>query len=61
MKEAIIYLLAIAIAEMLTILVQPLLGIIGHILVLVAVILHAAIGLGGKPNLRQLLLSLWFP
>ncbi len=58
MKEAIIYLLAIAIAEMVTVLVQPVLGIGCHIMILVVVILHTAIGLASKPRLQQLVLSL---
>ncbi|MFC2025418.1 lysostaphin resistance A-like protein [Chloroflexota bacterium] len=58
MKEAIIYLIAITIAEVVTAIVQPIWGIECHILILVAVLLHSALGLTGKPHLQQLVLSL---
>ena len=42
MKEAIIYLLAITVAETVTVFVQPVWGIICHAIVLVAVVVHSA-------------------
>ncbi len=56
MKEALIYLLAIAIAEVITVIIEPMWGIFCHIMVLVAVILHSALGRGQTQ--QQLLLSL---
>ena len=58
MKEAIIYLLAITIAETVTTIGQPVWGIGCHILILVAVILHSALGFSGKNRLQKLVLSL---
>ena len=58
MKEAIIYLLAITIAEAVTVIVQPVWGIGCHILILVAIVLHSALGLASKYRLQQLVLSL---
>ena len=43
MIEAIIYLLAVAIAEVITVFVQPVWGIVCHAIVLVAVVLHSAV------------------
>jgi len=43
MKEAIIYLLAITTAEIVTVFVQPLWGIVCHAIVLAAVIVHSAV------------------
>jgi len=54
--EAIIYLLAITTAEVVTVTVQPVWGIVGHIIVLVVVIVHAA--LASEHRFRQLILSL---
>ena len=42
MIEAIIYLLAIALAEVITVFYMPLWGIVCHAIVLVAVIVHSA-------------------
>ena len=57
MREAIVYLLAIVAAEVITaVTVQPLWGMVFHIIVLVAVIVHSA--LVSDHRLRQLLLSL---
>ncbi len=56
MREAIIYLLAIVIAEAVTIAVHPLWGIVLHIAILVAAIVHPAVTTR-YPH-RQLLLSL---
>jgi len=56
MKEAIIYLLAITTAEVVTVAVQPMLGIASHIVVLVAAMVHSA--LTSEHRLRQLVLSL---
>ena len=58
MKIAVIYLLAITLAEMATIFYVPLWGIVCHILILVAVLLHSAMGLTGKPRYQHLVLSL---
>ncbi|MFC1897274.1 lysostaphin resistance A-like protein [Chloroflexota bacterium] len=43
MKEAIIYLLVIIVAELVTILVQPVWGVVCHAIVLVAVVVHSAL------------------
>ncbi len=56
MKEAIIYLLAITAAEAVTVLVQPVWGIVCHAIVLVAVVMHSA--LASDYRYRQLVLSL---
>lgn len=56
MIEAIIYLLAITIAEAVTVFVQPLWGIVCHAVILVAVILHSA--LASDYRYRHLVLSL---
>ena len=56
MIEAIICLLAIVIAEVVTVTAQPVWGIVCHIVILVAVIVHSAM-ITGYPH-RQLLLSL---
>jgi len=56
MKEAIIYLLAIAVAEVVTVFVQPVWGIVCHAIVLVAVVTHSA--LAGDYRYRHLVLSL---
>ncbi len=58
MKEALVYLLAIAIAEVITVIpnINPLWGIMCHIIVLVAVIPHAALASG--QTRQRLLLSL---
>jgi len=56
MKEAIIYLIAVAIAEVVTIAVQPVWGIACHLVILVALIVHSAVGVR-YPH-RPLLLSL---
>jgi len=56
MKEAIIYLLAITAAEAVTVLVQPVWGIVCHAIVLVAVVVHSA--LASDSRYRHLFLSL---
>jgi len=56
MKEAIIYLLAITAAEAVTVLVQPVWGIVCHAIVLVAVVVHSA--LASDYRNRHLVLSL---
>ena len=56
MKEAIIYLLAITAAEAVTVFVQPVWGIVCHIVILVSVLLHSAIA--SESRLQQLVLSL---
>ncbi len=56
MKEAIIYLLAITAAEVVTIFVQPVWGIVCHAIVLVAVVVHSA--LASDYHYRNLILSL---
>ena len=56
MKEAIIYLLAIVIAEVVTVAVHPIWGMTSHILIFIVLIVHSAVG---ATNLqRPLLLSL---
>jgi len=55
---AIIYLLAIALAEVVTIFYMPVWGIACHLLILVAVLLHSALGFAGKRHSQQLVLSL---
>src|SRR4030042_1835678 len=57
MKEAIIYLLAITAAEVVTVIVHPLWGIVCHVVILATVLLHSAIGLTNYHH-RQLVLSL---
>ncbi len=57
MKEAIVYLLAITAAEVVTVIVYPLWGIVCHIIILAAVLMHSAIGLTNYHH-RQLVLSL---
>ncbi len=56
MIEALIYLLAIALAEVVTVLYTPVWGIVGHIAILITVILRPA--LAREHPYRQLLLSL---
>ena len=56
MKEAIIYLLAIAAAETVTVFVQPVWGIVCHAIVLVALVVHSA--LASDYRYRHLVLSL---
>ncbi len=56
MKEALIYFLAITAAELITAIGEPVWGIFGHIIVLIAVILHSA--LTSRQPHQQLLLSL---
>ena len=56
MKEAIIYLLAITAAELVTVFVQPVWGIVGHTIVLVAVVVHSS--LASDSQYRNLILSL---
>jgi membrane protease YdiL (CAAX protease family) len=55
-KEAIIYLLAITAAEIITVAIKPVWGIVFHILILVVLLLHAA--LVSKDTLQKFLLSL---
>jgi len=56
MREAIIYLLEITGAEIVTVIINPVGGIVYHILILVALVLHAA--LISKDTLQKFLLSL---
>ena len=56
MKEALVYLLVITIAEIINVTIGPVWGIVCHIIVLVALILHSA--LADKRAYQQLLLSL---
>jgi len=56
MRDVIIYLLAITVAEVVTVTVQPVWGIASHILVLVAALLHPAIA--SEYRYRRLVLSL---
>ena len=58
MKEAIIYLLAISLAETVTVFTRPVLGVVCHIMILVAVLLRPATGLAPKHQYQQLVLSL---
>ncbi len=56
MREAIVYLLAISVAEVVTVTIQPVWGIVSHIIVLGALILHAT--LTSRVAHQQLLISL---
>ncbi len=56
MKEALVYLVVITVAEVITVAIEPVWGIVCHIMVLVALILHSA--LAGKRAYQQLFLSL---
>jgi len=56
MKEALVYFLAITAAELITAIGKPLLGIFGHITILIVLILHSA--LTGRETQQKLLLSL---
>jgi len=56
MNEVIVYLLAIATAEMVTVFLQPLWGIVAHIAILVTVIMRSA-RTADRPQ-RQLVLAL---
>ena len=56
MKTALVYLLVITVAEVITVVIEPVWGIACHIIVLVAVIVHAAIV--SEQTRQQLLLSL---
>ena len=56
MKEALVYLLAITAAEVVTVIIEPVWGMGCHIVVLVAVILHSAL-ISGQTH-QHLLLSL---
>ncbi len=56
MKEALGYFLAITAAELITAIGEPVLGILGHIIILIAVTLHSA--LTSRQSHQQLLLSL---
>ena len=58
MIVAIIYLLAITLAEVVTILYMPVWGIVCHLLILVALLLHSALGFADKYHYLQLVLSL---
>lgn len=55
MKATLIYLLVITIAELTNILIHPLLGMLCHVLILVAVIMHSAIA--GGYRYRELIMS----
>ena len=56
MKEALIYFLAITISEVITVTIAPLWGIVCHIVVLIALILHSV--LVSRQTLQRLLISL---
>ncbi len=56
MKEALVYLLAITIAETITVTIEPLWGVISHIIVLTVIVLRSA--LNSRQIQQQLLLSL---
>ncbi len=56
MKETLVYLLAIIAAEVITVTIEPVWGVVCHIIILVALILHSA--LAGKRVYQQLFLSL---
>ncbi len=56
MKEALVYLLAVTAAEVITTTIEPVWGIFCHIMVLIALILHSA--LSSRQPHQQLLLSL---
>jgi len=58
MIVAIIYLLVITLAEMVTIFYMPVVGIGCYLLILVALLLHSALGFAGEYHYRQLFLSL---
>jgi len=58
MKEALVYFLAITAAELITAISEPVWGIFGHIIILIAVILHSAIT--NRQGHQQLLLSMAF-
>lgn len=57
MRDAIIYLLAITLAEVITVIVQPVWGVVCHIAILMAILLHAAVASEDRSS-RQLILSL---
>ncbi len=56
MKEALVYLLAITIAEVITVVIEPVWGIACHIIILMAVTLHSA--LSRRQTRQQLILPL---
>ena len=56
MKETLVYLLAVTAAEVITVAIEPVWGVVCHIIILVALILHSA--LAGKRVYQQLFLSL---
>lgn len=56
MREAIAYLLAIVLSEVVTVFIQPVWGMVSHMVILVVAILHSAIA--SNPPYRQLILSL---
>ena len=56
MKESLVYLIAITLAEIVTVSIHPAVGMIGHILILISLILHSA--LTSKSGYHELLLSL---
>jgi len=58
MIAAIIYLLAITLAEVVTVFYVPVWGVVFHLAILVAVLLHAALGFAGNPRYQQLVFSL---
>lgn len=58
MKLALLYMLAILAGELVTILLQPMAGIVIHIAVMVAAVLHAGLAGDLLPKTRQLVLSL---
>ncbi|MFC1864494.1 lysostaphin resistance A-like protein [Chloroflexota bacterium] len=56
MREAVVYFLAVVVAEVVTCIIQPLWGMVCHVIVLVVVIVHSA--LASDDRLRRLVLSL---
>jgi hypothetical protein len=58
MKIAIIYAVAVTIAELITNLLDPVLGIISYTILLVAIIIHASLSAGKASISSRLVLSL---
>ncbi len=58
MIVAIIYLLAVTLAELVTIFYMPVWGIVCHLLILAALLLHSSLGFPDKYHYRRLVLSL---
>ncbi|MEK7353331.1 MAG: CPBP family intramembrane glutamate endopeptidase, partial [Chloroflexota bacterium] len=56
MNKALVYLLVITLAEIVTVSIHPVLGMVGYIIILIALILHSAST--SQPAYHQLWLSL---